>query len=233
MKGKRITQRTLPAFLLFVLSCATVKTPPPYLLMDAYQSKNLSSRIVVLEMPDNADIVINNPKDVVDDYGGMNAPPQSRIQKFYFPLFIETFRDYISGDSLIVPDRTPGGFDAENRKSVALQLPHDTAHLRFIIPEKKAMQAAGLDSAVLVRIDRLTFTRNNLYVEYYWDDKTKRPANLQVEARILIWDYQSNTAVFFGAVTQKIEFHIAMKRKHWDASARSISKKVVLSAQCL
>ncbi|MBN2036256.1 MAG: hypothetical protein JW768_05900 [Chitinispirillaceae bacterium] len=235
MKEIRITRRTLPAILLTVLSCATVKTPAPFILMDAYQSKNLSNRIVVLQMPDTANIIINNPKDVVDDYGGINAPPQSRIQKFYIPLFVETFKDYLSGDSMIVSERPWGGVaaGAENRKSVTVQLPHDSAHLSFFIPEKKAMQEMGLDSAVLVRIDRLTFTRNNFFVEYYWDDKTKRPANLEVKARVIIWDYKADAAVFYGVVARKIEFQIAMQRKHWEASARSLAKQIVLSAKCL
>ncbi|MBN1129474.1 MAG: hypothetical protein JXA71_10835, partial [Chitinispirillaceae bacterium] len=105
--------------------------------------------------------------------------------------------------------------------------------LAFSIPEKAGMDSAGLDSAVLVTIERLTFRRNNFYVEYYWDDKTKRPANLEVDAVVLIWDYRKDAPVFYGTVLQKVEFQIAMQRKHWDESARNLAKKIVMSAKCL
>jgi hypothetical protein len=218
-----------------LFSCVSTKPSLPYVLCEKYTTANLSARKVVLALPDEKNIVISNPKDVTDDYGGMNATPGSRITKFYLPLFYETFKSYTSGDSLYLAEtyRQDFSFDSLCTRKVDLKKGQDTGTLHFSIPEKSPMLAAGLDSAVLVLVGRLTFKRNNFYIEYYWDDKTKRPANLEVEAEILIWDYKNDTPVLYGTITQKVEFQIAMQRKNWDESARLLAKKVVLSAKCL
>jgi hypothetical protein len=215
--------------------CVPTVTILPYTLCENYLSANLSNRILVLALPEENNIIIENPKDVVDDYGGMNATPQSRIKKFYFPIFSETFKSYISGDSMVTAEKYRPDFIYKDlkKRQVVEKTGIDTGSLVFSIPEASEMQAAGLDSAVLVLIDRITLRRNNFYIEYYWDDKTKRPANLEANARVLIWDYKNDMPVFYGTITQKIEFQIAMQRKHWDESARSLAKKIVLSSKCL
>jgi hypothetical protein len=216
-------------------SCMPKAIVLPYTLCESYKSANLSKRMLMLALPEEKNIVIENPKDVFDDYGGINAEPQSRIKKFYLPIFSETFKSYISGDSIVAADNYRQDFSYTNlrKRQVSEKIGLDTGSLVFSIPEQSEMKAAGLDSTVLILIDRIVFKRNNFYIEYYWDDKTKRPANLEVNARVLIWDYKNNAPVFYGILTQKIEFQIAMQRKHWDESARALAKKIVLSAQCL
>jgi hypothetical protein len=210
-------------------------TVVPYTLCENYKSANLSKRMLMLALPDERNIIIQNPDDVVDDYGGLNAEPQSRIKKFYLPVFSETFKSYISGDSISEAENYRKDFSYRNLhvRQVTEKTGQDTGALVFSIPEQSEMKTAGLDSTVLILVDRITFKRNNFYIEYYWDDKTKRPANLEVNAKVLIWDYKANAPVFYGILTQKIEFQIAMQRKHWDESARALAKKIILTAKCL
>jgi hypothetical protein len=218
-----------------LISCSIPKTSLSYTLCENYKNADLSKRPLLLELPGEKSIVIANPKDVISDYGGVNATPESRIEKFYLPIFVESFKSYLSGDSLIVA----GGYHTEFslpdsiKKQAELKTDKDSLALRFTIPTKPSMQAAGLDSAVLITIDRLIFKRNSFYYEYYWDDKTKQPANLEVQASVAIWDYKNDAPVFYGTITQKIEFQFGMNRKHWDESARALAKKIILSAKCL
>jgi hypothetical protein len=218
-----------------VCSCMPRVTVLPYVLCENYTAANLSKRMLMLALPDEQNITIENPQDVFDDYGGMNAAPSSRIKKFYLPIFSETFKSYISGDSMVMTDgyRQDVSYQNLRKRQVIEKIGQDTGSQVFSIPEQSEMMAAGLDSAVLVLIDRITFKRNNFYIEYYWDDKTKRPANLEVNARVLIWDYKNNAPVFYGILTQKIEFPFAMQRKHWDESARELAKKIIFAAKCL
>jgi hypothetical protein len=216
-----------------VCSCMPKVTSQPYTLCENYKSANLSKRVLMLVLPDEKSIIIENSKDVVDDYGGLNAAPSSRIKKFYLPIFRETFQSYISNDSMISADGYRQDFSYGKLSKRQISEKTDTGSLNFSIPEQAEMKAAGLDSAVLVLVDRISFKRNNFYVEYYWDDKTKRPANLEANAQVLIWDYKANKPVFYGFITQKIEFQVAMQRKHWDESARALAKKIILTAKCL
>jgi hypothetical protein len=216
------------------LSCSTPIVMQPFTLCDNYKTANLSKRPLIVSLPGEKGIIVENPKDVVDDFGGMNASPESRLTKFYLPLFEETFTSFLSGDSVIAAGAGQGDFfNTLPKRHISLKIGHDTGSLIFSLPTKTAMQTAGFDSAVVVLIDRMTFKRNNFYIEYYWDDKTKRSANLEADAKLLIWDYKMDAPVFYGTVTQKIEFQIAMQRKHWDESARALAKKIVFSAKCL
>jgi hypothetical protein len=198
-----------------VCSCMPKVTSQPYTLCENYKSANLSKRVLMLVLPDEKSIIIENSKDVVDDYGGLNAAPSSR------------------NDSMISADGYRQDFSYGKLSKRQISEKTDTGSLNFSIPEQAEMKAAGLDSAVLVLVDRISFKRNNFYVEYYWDDKTKRPANLEANAQVLIWDYKANKPVFYGFITQKIEFQVAMQRKHWDESARALAKKIILTAKCL
>ena len=217
------------------ISCVATKPSPPYTLSEDYVNTDLSNRTLLLALPAPENIIITNSKDVIDDYGGMNATPESRIRKLYLPIFVHSFRANMSGDSLIVVN----GFQAEfslkefDKKTTTLTMNQDTLLLRDPIPTQSAMQEAGLDSAVLIQIDRLTFKRNNLFYEYYWDNKTKRPANLEVQADILLWDYKNDSPVFYGTITKKIIFKMALNRRQWDESAAELARKILLSVKCL
>lgn len=217
-----------------LLFCSPMVTVRPYMLREEYGSANFSNRLLVLALPGEKNITVENPKDVADDFGGLNASPESRIVKFYLPLFRETFTSLISGDSLVCAGVThPDFFDSLEKRTVAVRIDNDPDSLAFSVPKKPAMRAAGFDGAVAILVDRLSFKRNNFYFEYYWDDMTKRQANLEAIARVLIWDYTNDAPVFYGVVSQKIEFQFAMQRKHWDESARALAKKIVFSAKCL
>ncbi len=217
------------------LSCVATKISQPYILYEGYQHANLSNRTLVLALPAPENIIITNPKDVSDDYGGMNATPESRIRKWYLPIFVNSFSANMSGDSLIVANSYQAEFSLKefDKKPTTLTTDQDTLILRDPIPTKSSMQEAGLDSAVLIQVDRLTFKRNNLFYEYYWDNKTKRPANLEVQADILLWDYKNDSPVFYGTITKKIIFKIALNRRQWDESATELARKILLSVKCL
>ena len=217
------------------LSCVATKISQPYVLYEGYQKANLSNRTIVLALPASENIIINNPKDVIDDYGGMNATPESRIRKWYLPIFVHSFRTNMSGDSLIVANSYQAEFSLKgfDKKTTSLTRDLDTLLRRNPIPTKSSMQEAGLDSAVLLQINRLTFKRNNLFYEYYWDNKTKRPANLEVQADILLWDYKNDAPVFYGTITRKIIFKMALNRRQWDESAAELARKILLSVKCL
>ena len=217
------------------ISCTVQKVSLPYTLSDTYKTANLATRPVILGLPDQKNIIVTNPKDVVDDYGGVNVTPQSRIEKFYCTLFAESFRSNISSDTLIVADGYRPKFSIHDleKKQVALKIDDNSSPLHFSIPTKSAMQKAGLDSAIVVLIDRLTFKRNKFYMEYYWDTDSKQLANLEAAVDIVVWDYQNDAPVFYGTVINKVDFQIAMTRKHWDESARSLAKKIVFSVKCL
>jgi hypothetical protein len=233
INGTKIAGMVAAAAAVF-LFCSPVVLVRPYMLREEYASANFSNRLLVLALPGEKNIIIENPKDVADDFGGLNASPESRIVKFYLPQFRETFKSLISGDSLVYAGvNHPDFFDSLEKRTIAVRIENDTDSLVFSIPGKPAMQAAGFDSAVAILVDRFSFKRNNFYFEYYWDDMTKRQANLEAVARVLIWDYRNDAPVFYGVVSQKIEFQFAMQRKHWDESARALAKKIVFSAKCL
>jgi hypothetical protein len=81
------------------ISCGTAaKIKHPYTLNEKYAGVNLSGRKIVVVLPDDSNIVIHNKKDVADDYGGQNASPESRIRKYYFPIFFQTLKNFASGD---------------------------------------------------------------------------------------------------------------------------------------
>jgi hypothetical protein len=220
---------------LSLVFCSAPKISHPYTLCENYKNANLSNRQLLLELPSEKNIVVTNPKDVIRDYGGLNATPESRIEKFYLPLFVESFKSYLSGDSLIVAggNLTDLSFPDSGKKQAELKTDMDSSALFFAIPAKLSMQAAGFDNVVLIKIDRLTFKRNDFYYEYVWDDKNRKPASLEVQAVIAIWDYKNDAPVFYGTITQKEEFQFGMNRKHWDESASSLAKKIILSAKCL
>lgn len=247
MKNKIVLQhvaitsvKNIVALVLFLIStslisCSTLKVSHPYILCENYKDVNLSKRPVLLELPSEKNIIISNPKDVTNDFGGVNATPESRIEKFYLPLFVESFKSNLSGDLLSVV----GGYLADlsipdsGKKQIELKTDNDSSKLQFTIPTKLSMQAAGRDSTVLIKIDRLTFKRNKFYYEYYWDDKTRQPASLEVQAVVAIWDYKNDKPVFYGTIIQKVDFQFGMNRKHWDESARELAKKIIFSAKCL
>ena len=58
-------------------------------------------------------------------------------------------------------------------------------------------------------------------------------SNLEVNAKIMIWDFENNMPVFYGPVSTKIEFHFGLSRKHWDESAGTLARKLVVAAKCL
>jgi hypothetical protein len=95
------------------------------------------------------------------------------------------------------------------------------------------MQAIGLDSSVVIVFEEIEFKRNKFQIEYYWDDRSRKPANLEVNVKILIWDYKADAPVFYGTVTEKTEFHFGLQRKHWDESAHGLAKKIIMAAKCL
>jgi hypothetical protein len=223
---------------LTVISCIqAMKAKHPYTLNDQYAGINLSGRKIILVLPGDSNIVINNKRDVFNCYGGQNVSPASRIKKYYFPLFFQTLKSFISSDSaFLLDDYRPGLlWDTTSGKDIVLKSELDSGESasHYRIPEKASMQAAGMDSAVVITVQRLEFKRNNLYVEYYWDDKTRKPANLEADVKVLIWDYAADAPVFYGSITQKIEFTFGMNRKHWDESAQNLAKKIVTLAKCL
>jgi hypothetical protein len=232
---KPFSQKFIVFIGVLLCTCSLPKVSIPFVMSENYRDANLASRPLVVLLPDTKNIVIHNQRDIYDDYGGVNATPQSRIEKFYLPLFIESIRANMSGDSLIIADAYQPEIalhKLETRKTV-LKTDKDAPGLEYTLPTKLSMQSAGLDSAVLIIIDRLTFSRNDLYIEYNWDDKKKRPASLEVNAVVAIWDYKNDSPVFFGTVSQRTEFKLSMNRNHWDESAQMLGKNIILNAKCL
>ena len=220
------------------VSCGTATNiKHPYTLNEKYSGVNLSGRKIVAVLPDDSNIVILNKKDVADDYGGQNASPESRIRKYYFPIFSQTLKNFASGDSFfLLNDYKPGLlWDTLGHKEVILKSDLDSAESdsTYRIPEKAHVQAVGLDSTVVLIIQTIRFKRNNLQVEYYWDDKTRKPANLEADAKVLVWDYAADAPVFYGTITEKVVFQFGMSRKHWDESAYNLAKKIMALAKCL
>jgi hypothetical protein len=141
----------------------------------------------------------------------------------------------ISGDSIAAfdhyrPDMT---WDTLGTTMLTLKTGSDSIPMQYAISDKAKMQAARMDSTTVIIIESMAFKRNNFYCEYYWDDKSRVPANLEVTAKIMIWDYMLNMPVFYGPVSTKIEFTFGLQRKHWDESARALAKKIVVAAKCL
>jgi hypothetical protein len=206
-----------------------------YTLNRSYATANLSNRKLVIVMPNDAGILINNKRDVTNDFGGANATPESRIRKYYFPEFVKTFKSLVSSDSAVSlaevrPDLTEDSLGAQD---TALKTDTDTLPVAYRIPSKSRMQALGLEGSVAVIVERIEFKRNAFYIEYYWDEKTRKSANLQADARVLIWDCKSETPVFYGTLTSTIDFQFGLQRKHWDESAADIAKKIIVAAKCL
>lgn len=238
MKKNPFLPFTLGAAAFLLLSCGmAVKVKHPYTLSEQYAAADLSHRKLVVVMPGDSNIVINNKKDVVKNYGGQNASPESRIRKFYYPLFFQTLKTFTSGDSVVLLDDCRPGlvWDTPGARDIVLRSDLDSmesaSHYR--VPEKARLDTAGLDSAVILIIERLEFRRNNLQIEYYWDDKTRKPAHLQADAKVLIWDFAADAPVFYGTVTERTVFQFGMQRKHWDESAQNLAKKIVVLAKCL
>lgn len=223
-----------------VAACMAVACTAPavkhfYTLGSGYANANLSDRKIVVVMPSDRHLIINNPKDVINDYGGANARPESRIRKFYYPAFLQSFKSLASGDSVfdLAAYRPDVAWDSLSTRTVTLATGVSDSAIRYSVPPKAAMQAAGLDGAVAVIIETLEFTRNNFYIEYYWDDKTRRDANLEADATVLIWDFKADAPVFYGRVSYQAEFRFGMSRSQWDESAQSLAKRLVFAAKCL
>ena len=216
-------------------SCNKVVVKRPYTFNEDYKSVNLADRKIILVYPSDDRIVVRNKDDVFDDFGGANTKPESRIRKFYFAEFFTTFKSLISGDSVLLSNArfTDSTWKALPKKEILLKPNTDSAEMRYEIPEKAALDSLGLDSAVFVVMQRIEFKRNNFHVEYYWDDKSRRPANLEVTMNLLLWDYKSNTPIFYGPLTERTEFQFGLQRKHWDESAHALAKKLISAARCL
>jgi hypothetical protein len=172
---------------------------------------------------------------VADDLGGANAKPESRIRKFYFPWFFETLKSLVSNDSFFLLDQYRPGLtlDSLGKKEITLQTGDAGAPVKYLLPEKASLMAHGLDSTVLVIIERIEFKRNNFHMEYYWDYKSRQSANLEADAIVLVWDCKNDRPVFYGPLSQKVEFMLSMQRKHWEESARLLAKRIVQAIKCL
>ena len=235
MNYRTIIGATAGALALIGCLCSMPAIKRPYTLSANYASANLSDRKILVVMPGDRNILINNKDDVIDDYGGANARPEARIRKYYFPEFFQTFKSLASGDSVFLFDalRPDLSWDSLSTGATTLKTGGDSVPVSYAVPPKPRMQAAGLDNAVAVIIETIEFKRNNLYIEYYWDEKSRRPANLEVDAMVLIWDYKADAPVFYGPLSEHIEFHFGLQRKHWDESADALARRIIRAAQCL
>ena len=235
VKSKNLIPVIIGMVSFLLVSCNATRMRYPYTLNEKYKTVNLSDRKILVVFPGDENIIINNKDDVADDFGGVNAKPESRIRKYYFPEFFSTFKSFVSGDSIFVFDqfRSDITWDTLSRNEVTLRNGSDSIGVPYLIPEKSRMQALGLDSTVFVVIEMIEFKRNKFQIEYYWDDRSRKPANLEVVAKVLIWDYKNNEQVFYGTVSEQTEFHFGLQRKHWDESAHDLAKKIVLAAKCL
>jgi hypothetical protein len=222
----------LPLMLVF---CAGTQSYRSYTLNEKYKSVNLSEGKLLVVFPSDEHIIINNKEDVTDDFGGVNAKPESRIRKFYFHEIFETLKSLVSGDSIFLFEQYAPDveWDTFCRNEVTLRTGSDSTGVPYSIPEKSRMEAVGLDSVTVVYFEEIEFKRNKFQIEYYWDDRSRKPANLEVTAKIIIWDYSADMPVFYGTLSQKTEFQFGLQRKHWDESARGLTKKIVMTARCL
>jgi hypothetical protein len=218
-----------------ICSCSVARPKCPYTLNGLYAAANLSDRNILVVFPDDGHIVINNRDDVIDDYGGVNAKPESRIRKFYFLEMFSTFKSLVSGDSifLLEKSRPDLAWDSLGGRTVTLKTGSDSVPAAYSVPDRVRMQSAGLDSTVVIIIESIAYKRNNFHIEYYWDDKTRTPANLEVTAKVMVWDCRNDAPVFYGPVTEKTVFHLSLQRKHWDESAGDLGKKIIMAAKCL
>ncbi|MBN2189510.1 MAG: hypothetical protein JW699_08645 [Chitinispirillaceae bacterium] len=215
--------------------CSATRPNLSYTLNGKYLSANLSDMKLMVVFPDEKHIIINNKEDVADDFGGINATPESRIRKFYFPEVFSTLKSLASGDSIFLFDQYCPDVDWDTLcvSEITLRTGSDSTGVPYSIPEKQRMEAVGLDSAVLVFFQEVEFVRNKFQIEYYWDDRSRKPANLEVIAKVLIWNYKEDEPVFNGFLSEKTEFQFGLQRRHWDESARSLAKKLVVAARCL
>lgn len=236
MKKKILLFLSLFIVSLAIISCNVSYVKHTYILNETYKSLNLSDRNIILVFPADDQIVIDNKDDVLDDFGGVNAKPEARIRKFYFPEFFSAFQSFVSSDSLFLIDGFIDGIvaiDTFAKKEIDLKTGTDSSAKPYFIPEKSVVQSIGLENAVFVVIDEINFKRNNFKMEYYWDDKTRKQANLEVGLKIIVWDYKADAPVFYGTLTERTEFHFNMQRKQWNESARDLAKKTVKTVRCL
>jgi hypothetical protein len=215
--------------------CAATQSNRPYTFNEKYKTVNLSNRKLLVVFPPDKHIIINNPEDVADDFGGVNAKPESRIRKYYFQGVFEMLKSLASGDSIFMFSRYRPDMDWDTlcRNEVTLRTGGDSIGVPYSVPEKSRMQTAGLDSVVAVIFERIEFTRNKFHIEYYWDDRSRRPANLEATVKVLVWDYSADEPVFYGTISEKTEFNFGLQRKHWDESAHGLAKRIIMAARCL
>jgi hypothetical protein len=220
---------------LLLFSCFSTVVKYPYTLNENYRSVNLSDRKLVVAFPGDNHIIINNKDDIADDFGGVNAKPESRIRKYYFQEFYSTVKSLVSGDSIFIADQCRPGlqWDTISKNDITLKTGGDSMPVLYSVPAKSRMSIEGLDSTVVIIVDRIEFKRNNLKIEYYWDDRSRKPANLEVTVKVVIWDYKNDVPIFYGILTEQTVFHFGLQRKHWDESAHDLAKKIVLAAKCL
>jgi len=93
--------------------------------------------------------------------------------------------------------------------------------------------AHGLDSTVLVIIERIEFKRNNFHMEYYWDYKSRQSANLEADAIVLVWDCKNDRPVFLWAAFAKSRIHAFHAAQTLEESARLLAKRIVQAIKCL
>jgi hypothetical protein len=217
------------------VSCTVPAAHRTYTLNPSFAATNLSNRKYVVALPGDAGILINNRADVTDNFGGVNASPESRIRKYYFPEFVKTFKSLVSSDSVVslTEVRQDLAEDSLGARVITLKTGSDSLPVDYTVPERSRLQALGLDGSIAVLVERIEFKRNPFYIQYYWDEKTRKLANLQADARVLIWDCRSESPVFYGTLTSTVEFQFGLARKHWDESAQELAKKLVMAAKCL
>jgi hypothetical protein len=218
-----------------LVDCSATQPQRPYTLNEKYKYANLSDRKLFVVFPADEHIIINNPDDVADDYGGANAKPESRIRKYYFQEIFGTLKSLVSGDSIFMFSqyRSDIAWDTLCRNEVTLRSGSDSIGVPYPVAEKSRMRSLGMDSAITVVFEDIEFTRNKFHIEYYWDDRSRKPANLEVTVKILVWDYGADGPVFYGTISEKTEFNFSLQRKHWDESARDLAKKIIAAVRCL
>lgn len=235
MWGRCVSSAVFFTIPVLLLSCFSTVVKYPYTLNENYRTVNLSDRKLIVAFPGDDHIIINNKDDIADDFGGVNAKPESRIRKYYFQEFYSTFKSLVSGDSIFIVDQYRPGlkWDTLCKNEITLKTGGDSIPVCYSVPEKSRMLTEGLDSDVVIFVERIEFKRNNLKIEYYWDDRSRKPANLEVAAKVVVWDYRNDVPVFYGTLTEQTIFHFGLQRKHWDESAHDLAKKIVLAAKCL
>jgi hypothetical protein len=220
---------------------------------ESYSSRDFKDQKLFMAPLFLETIFAANPEDVIHGYPGENIAPEKRLFKYYRPIFIDSLnaavaRSKFHGLQPLPIERYSEWIDLPAR-DVDLKVGDDSIVTTFRIPDAKALESRGFKQDILILIERLELKTiqgqiYDVHVDHPGPGGISDPympktvtggesSYLVASAKVVVWDYRENRGILYGTVTEKTLFRWDLGRKHWNASAGDLAKKIIQRAKYL